>query len=306
MHHTCWALCVNCDLEQVTLSRTVGVVLMTMGNRPVEFKRALNSLLAQKNVDLDIVVVGNSWDPVGLPVGVKAFYSPENLGIPGGRTAGTDKVVGDYLFYLDDDAFLPDPLTISAMLDILLERPEIGIVQPRPTDPDTGETPSRCVPRLIAGDPAQSSIGTTLWEGAGMLLPRETLRRTGGWADEFFYAHEGMDLCWRIWDGGQMSWYAADIITHHSAKSPTRHSVFWFQTARNRVWVAKRNLPWPLIPIYLGTWLAITTIRARSLANYKTWWRGFVSGIITTPVGRRPMKWSTVWRLTRAGRPPII
>lgn len=288
------------------MSRSVAAVIITMGTRPVEFKRALDSLLAQRNVDLDIVVVGNSWDPVGLPEGVKGFYSPTNLGIPGGRTAGTDLVVGDYLFYLDDDAFFDDPLTISNMLDILIARPEIGIVQPRATDPVTGETPSRCVPRLIAGDPSRASVGTTLWEGAGMLLPRDTLVRTGGWADEFFYAHEGMDLCWRIWDGGQMPWFAAHIITHHSAQSPTRHAVFWHQTARNRVWLAKRNLPWVLVPIYLFTWIAITTLRARNRENYLAWWKGFIDGCKTTPSGRRAMKWSTVLRLTRYGRPPII
>ena len=288
------------------MNRSVAAVIITMGTRPVEFKRALDSLLAQTGIDLDVVVVGNSWNPDGLPAGVKSFYSPENLGIPGGRTAGTDLVSGEYLFYLDDDAYLPETNTISRMLDILQSDPAIGIVQPRATDPETGETPSRCVPRLIAGDPARSSRGTTLWEGAGMLLPRKTLVNAGGWADQYFYAHEGMDLCWRIWDGGQHPWYAADIITHHSAQSPQRHTVFWKQTARNRVWLAKRNLPWILIPFYLLTWTLITTLRARNLANYLTWWKGFFAGIATNPGGRRAMKWSTVLRLTKAGRPPII
>ena len=78
---------------------------------------------------------------------------------------------------------------------------------------------------------ARASVGTTLWEGAGMLLPRDTLVRAGGWADEFFYAHEGMDLCWRIWDGGQVAWYAADIISLHSAVSPRFFIVkSWFKS----------------------------------------------------------------------------
>lgn len=288
------------------MTRKVGAVLLTMGTRPIEFKRALDSLTAQKGIDLDIVVVGNAYNPIDLPAGVKSFASETNLGIPGGRTAGTSVVEGDFLFYLDDDAFLPDPLTISKMLDILLARPEVGIVQPRPIDPETGETPSRCIPRLIAGDPARSSIGTTLWEGAGFLMSRDTYLRTGGWADDFFYAHEGMDICWRIWDGGQVNWYAADITTRHSATSPQRHQVFWFQTARNRVWVAKRNLPLILIPIYLTTWFAITVLRARNLKNFLTWCSGFWNGLVTSPAGRRPMKWKTVWRLTKNGRPPVI
>ena len=49
-----------------------GVTVLTMGNRPDDLNRGLASLLNQRDVDLDIVVVGNGWQPVGLPQGVKA------------------------------------------------------------------------------------------------------------------------------------------------------------------------------------------------------------------------------------------
>ena len=65
-----------------------GVVVLTMGNRPDDLDRGLRSLLAQRDVDLDVVVVGNGWQPTGLPDGVKAHGLPENVGIPAGRNAG--------------------------------------------------------------------------------------------------------------------------------------------------------------------------------------------------------------------------
>ena len=92
-----------------------GVVLLTMGQRPEELDRALRSLLSQRDVDVDIVVVGNSWQPVGLPDGVKAVGLAENQGIPAGRNAGVDHVQGDVLFFLDDDAFLPDPFFFASV-----------------------------------------------------------------------------------------------------------------------------------------------------------------------------------------------
>ena len=69
-----------------------GVTVLTMGNRPDDLNRGLASLLNQRDVDLDIVVVGNGWQPVGLPEGVKAHGLPENLGIPAGRNAGVNLV----------------------------------------------------------------------------------------------------------------------------------------------------------------------------------------------------------------------
>ena len=55
--------------------RTVGCVVLTMGNRPAELRRAVESLLAQQGVTVDVIVVGNGWQPTGLPEGVKALSS---------------------------------------------------------------------------------------------------------------------------------------------------------------------------------------------------------------------------------------
>ncbi len=69
-----------------------GVVVLTMGNRPAELAAGIDSLLAQRDVTLDVVVVGNGWSPSGLPAGVKTCGLPENVGIPAGRNAGVPLV----------------------------------------------------------------------------------------------------------------------------------------------------------------------------------------------------------------------
>jgi hypothetical protein len=62
-----------------------GVVILTMGTRPAELRRAIDSVLAQQDVTCDIVVVGNGWEPIDLPDGVRALGLAENVGIPAGR-----------------------------------------------------------------------------------------------------------------------------------------------------------------------------------------------------------------------------
>jgi GT2 family glycosyltransferase len=282
-----------------------GVVVLTMGTRPDDLRRGLASLLAQQGVQLDIVVVGNSWQPVDLPDGVGALGLPENLGIPAGRNAGVAKVRGDYLFFLDDDAWLPDPTFLRTIADRFAEDPTLGLVQPRVVDPTGLAAPGRWVPRLRVGDPADPGPATSLWEGA-VAIRREVFEATGGWPDEFFYAHEGIDLVWRVWDGGYVPWYAGDLVAHHPVIDPARHDVYYRLNARNRVWLARRNLPVVLEPFYVGTWIGLTLVRMRAPGARRAWFAGLREGMRIKPSGRRPMSWRTVWRMTRAGRPPVI
>jgi glycosyltransferase involved in cell wall biosynthesis len=282
-----------------------GVVVLTMGTRPDDLRRGLASLQAQQGVRLDIVVVGNSWQPVDLPEGVKTRGLPENVGIPAGRNAGVPDVHGDYLFFLDDDAWLPDPMFLRTIADRFATDPQLGLVQPRVVDPSGLAAPGRWVPRLRVGNPATPGPATSLWEGA-VAIRRELLDAVGGWPDEFFYAHEGIDLVWRVWDEGYVPWYAGDLVAHHPVIDPARHDVYYRLNARNRVWLARRNLPVVLEPVYVGSWVGLTLLRVRNADARRAWFSGLREGMRVKPAGRRRMSWRTVWRMSRAGRPPVI
>lgn len=284
---------------------TIGVVVLTMGTRSQELSRALESLLSQQDVDLDVVVVGNGWQPEGLPAGVRGLGLTENRGIPAGRNAGAGVVAGDLLFFLDDDAWLPDPGFLAAVQQRFAQDPRLGLIQPRVVDPTGAATPGRWVPRLRVGDPGRPGPATTLWEGA-TAIRRAVFDSAGGWPEEFFYAHEGIDLVWRVWDAGYVAWYAGDLVVYHPVIDPLRHADFYRMNARNRVWLARRNLPLVLEPVYVGTWMGLTIARVREPEALRAWFAGLREGMRVTPTGRRPMRWSTVWTLTRAGRPPVV
>jgi GT2 family glycosyltransferase len=285
--------------------RQVGCVVLTMGARPDDLRRAVDALLAQRDVDVDVVVVGNGWQPNGLPGGVKTHALPTNVGIPAGRHAGVAQVSGDLLLFCDDDAALADERTLSRMLAMFDQEPMLGIVQPRPVDPSTGETPRRFVPRLRVGDPARSSYLNALWEGV-LLVRRQAYVDSGGWAPEYFYAHEGVELAWRTWDAGWSVRYAGDIVVWHDAVQPTRHSEFYRLQARNRVWLARRNLPALVGFLYVLDWVVLTVLRTRSIADLRQWFAGLVAGLREPCGQRRRMRWRTVARMTRIGRPPVV
>jgi GT2 family glycosyltransferase len=280
--------------------------VLTQGTRPDDLRRGLDSILAQKHVLLDVVCVGNGWEPTGLPEGVATLALGENLGIPAGRNAGVSAVSGDYIFFLDDDASIPSPTFLIDAIGIIRADRRIGLLQPRVVDPLGLTNPRRWTPRIRKGDPQTSSPVFSVWEGA-VLLPRRVFDATGGWAAPFFYAHEGIELAWRIWDQGLVTWYAGDLVANHPAIEPTRHSYYYRLNARNRVWLAKRNLPAILVPIYVGSWTAIQILRwARRPAALRAWFGGWLAGWREDAGERRPLRWRTVLRMIAAGRPPIV
>ncbi|WP_430645810.1 glycosyltransferase family 2 protein [Agromyces sp. GXS1127] len=281
-----------------------------MGRRPVELARGIRSVLDQQGVDVDVVCVGNGWDPATadppLPSEVRTLHLPENLGIPAGRNRGVPEVAGDVLFFLDDDAYLPSPTFLADGCRLLASRPDLGLVQPRVVDPTGLESPRRWIPRIRKGDPAHSSDVFSCWEGA-VLMPRRAFETSGGWADPFFYAHEGIELAWRVWDAGYRAWYAGDLEAAHPVIDPARHEYYYRLNARNRIWLARRNLPVILVPCYVGSWTAIQLLRwFRRPDALRAWFAGWRAGWREDAGERRPMRWRTVWRMTLAGRPPVV
>ncbi|MEJ3405016.1 glycosyltransferase [Rathayibacter sp. YIM 133350] len=284
----------------------IGVVVLTQGRRPDDLAAGIRSLLNQTGVSLDIVVVGNGWEPRDLPEGVGALALPENVGIPAGRNRGVPRVTGEYLFFLDDDASLPSTSFLLDAVARLRADASIGLLQPRVEDPAGVVSPRRWIPRIRKGSADHSSPVFSVWEGA-VLLPRAVFDATGGWGEPFFYAHEGIELAWRVWDQGLRAWYAGDLVANHPVIAPTRHSQYWRLNARNRVWLARRNLPAPLIPFYVGSWTLVQMLRfARRPSGARAWWAGWREGWRVDPGGRRRMRWVTIWRMSRAGRPPVI
>ncbi|MDT0317446.1 glycosyltransferase family 2 protein [Streptomyces millisiae] len=288
----------------------LGAVVLTMGDRPKELRALLDSVADQHGDPIEIVVVGNGAALPDLPETVRGIELPENLGIPGGRNVGIEAFGPggrdvDVLLFLDDDGHLPDPGTAELVREAFAADQRLGIVSFRIADPVTGVTQRRHVPRLRASDPLRSSRVTTFLGGANAVRTR-VFQEVGGLPADFFYAHEETDLAWRALDAGWRIEYRADLVLHHPTTAPSRHAVYHRMVARNRVWLARRNLPLPLIPLYLLVWLLLTVARTRSPAALGAWFRGFVEGWRTPCGRRRPMRWRTVWRLTRLGRPPVI
>ncbi|WP_329211639.1 glycosyltransferase [Streptomyces sp. NBC_00683] len=288
----------------------LGVVIVTMGNRPRELEALLASVEKQDVPAARVVLIGNATPLTGVDVAENVTKVPldENLGCPGGRNVGLEMLRDsgevDAVIELDDDGLLVADDVFRTVQGLFAADPGLGIIGFRVAD-EHGHTERRWVPRLRADDPMRRGP-VTAFLGGGHAFSMPMLRETGLWPSEFFFGHEESDLAWRALDAGWKILYEPELVLQHPKTSPARHAVYYRFTARNRVWLARRRLPVPLIPVYLGVWIVLTMARMRSLTGLRAWWGGFAEGVRTPCAPRRPMKWRTVWTMTRLGRPPIL
>ena len=285
----------------------IGVVVVTMGTRPRELAALLGSV-AKQDVPARVVLVGNATPLTDVPADVTKVPLDENLGCPGGRNVGLrmlcDSGDVDVIVELDDDGLLIADDVFRRVQQLFTDHPRLGIVGFRVAD-EHGHTERRWVPRLRADDPMRGGW-VTAFLGGGHAFSVPMLDDIGLWPAEFFFGHEESDLAWRALDADWKILYEPGLVLQHPRTSPARHAVHYRFTARNRVWLARRRLPAPLIPVHLGVWIVLTLVRIRSLTALRAWWGGFREGMRTACGPRRPMSWRTVWRMTRLGRPPVV
>jgi len=284
----------------------LSVVILTMGNRPAELARAMESTAPLRDGGAEVIVVGNGADPGQVPAGVQTIRLGQNAGVAGGRNEGVAASAGDVVVFLDDDGWFPDPAGLGAHLTARFAAdPDLAVVSFRVLDPQGGPGARWHVPRLRAGDPERSSQVTT-FAGGACAIRRSAYQEAGGLPEAFFFGHEETDLSWRLIDLGYRLQYDAAATMCHPPVKNARHATWYRLEARNRVWLARRNLPWPLAVVYLANWGLITVLRERSAAALRAWFGGFADGWRADPGPRRPVSIRTAWRMTRAGRPPII
>lgn len=272
-----------------------------MGDRPLPLADAVESVV---DSEANVTVVSNGGgalvDPVRRDVSHRGL--DENVGVPGGRDYGVGATSGPIVGFLDDDAIGP-PAATARIIEEFDADDRLGAVSLRLVD-ESGDTSRRHVPRPGGREPDQSGE-VALFLGGACAIRREAYDEVGGYFTELFYGHEELELSWRLIDNGWKIKYLADVEVFHPKTTIERHAKGWELTGRNRVWIARRTLPWPVAIVHVTTWLILGAVRAPKGESRRSYLAGWRSGW-SSRVERNPIRWSTVWRLTRLGRPPLI
>ena len=288
---------------------TFGCVLLTMGRRPDDLRRALDSLLrpARRRARHRRGRQRRGSRP-GCPTGVRGVGSAENVGIPAGRNLGVPaRRSGELLFFLDDDASAGLARRARARSRGGSRRTRrwgcCSCASPRATAAPPRATGCR---GCGSGDRARSSDITAVWEGA-VAMRRAVFERGRRLAGGLPVRARG-DRPRVARDGRRPP---RRLRRRHRRAAPVadRHAARLLLLLRG----AQPGLAGPPPPparrsrsLYVA---ASCCARCRACAraqDAREALRGYRDGLRGAGGERRPLQARTLWRMTRAGRPPIM
>jgi glycosyltransferase involved in cell wall biosynthesis len=268
-------------------------VIIPTHNRRVMLKRTLHSVLAQRDVDLLVVVVddggSDGTEAIIAELGdgrVSVVRHARSRGVAAARNTGIEKAMTPWLAFVDDDD-LWAPLKLRAQLDALTADPAAGWACTGSVNID-----SQCRVARWDEPPPEADVGDLLLRqnlipggGSGVLASRELTTAVGGFdealsniADWDFYIRLGLRSRLASVRRPHLGYYVhPQGMAHDVAKSEReyRYVDLKYRTERQSRGVALNEKAWAG---YLA-WLAYNggqrwtgmRLNAQLVAKHRSW-----------------------------------
>lgn len=250
-------------------------------NRPLETIEAVKSILSLNGFSSlveEVIVLNNGSNSSYLPFtqflaelhpleSSKVDYidSKENLGVSGGRNLCMKRAKGEILFFLDDDAEIPEANALSIVIS-KFENPEIeklGILGFQAINPVTGnfETPLK---RQFQIDSKVDEFNNSFY-GYGHAILRSMLAETGMYEEDFFYGMEEYDLSLSAISAGYSILITKDFNIIHKANPQGREvkDVTYRRMFENRMIAVYKHLPLIYVISQFLFWSAHLLVKSR-------------------------------------------
>ncbi|MER3452259.1 MAG: hypothetical protein C4344_00710 [Acidimicrobiia bacterium] len=267
--------------------------------RPDELEVALASA-AEDGWDEIAVLDMASAPPLARRPAVRWSRFDTNVGCAAGRNHLVSRTSSDVVFFLDDDAVLPQPVAARIRAQFAL-RPRLGALAVRIVRTD-GTTASHEYPfrgRARGGDHQRACA---YFVGCAAALRREAFEEVGGFDERYFYSTEELDLSLALSRRGWELWYDPGVVVEHRPSARGRATdadvVGW--RIRNRVLLVRRHMPLPFAAVHLVAWTLRTGLEAIRAGDLRPWVRGIRDGV-RLPVRREPLPLLAAWRVHRLG-----
>lgn len=224
----------------------------------------IESLRDNLAIPYELIVVDNgSWENEAVLLQeaypfIKAIRSEKNLGFAGGNNLGIDVASGEYLLFLNNDAYVQDG-SISDLVDTMKQDSWLGGISPKILFADqeggiqfAGYTSLSRVTlrnRLIGyreEDRGQHDLirSTPYLHGAAMLVRREAIEKADRMPEIYFLYYEELDWSVRIRQAGyRLEYHPSATVYHRESSSTGQDSPLKnYYMTRNRLLFARRNL----------------------------------------------------------------
>jgi len=234
-------------------------------------ERCLGSLMAQTYSPLEMIVVDNASTDGSRGFVEKRFprvriiANERNLGFGGGNNVGIRAAQGKYIMVLNNDTHV-EAKCIEALKCSIEKNERYGACASKIllTNKENVIDAAGIIVgwdglsigrgRLEPGGRYDEEAEVFFASGCACLYRKEMLDDIGLYDDDFFAYAEDTDLGWRAQLAGWKCIYSPRAIVYHvhSASSGTYSHLKAYLVERNRIWVAIKNFPLPLLVLGQG------------------------------------------------------
>jgi len=218
-------------------------------NRIQEFKRALMSVLGQDYYPYEILVVDNgSTDGTGKMIRdqfpqVIYLFSPSNLGCPEGRNLGIRKARGDWLFFLDDDAWCEQDLLGKAVTRIQQCDPMTMVVMPQIQEWVNGHWVMRFSARKV--------VNIASFSGGVSLIHKNVFNKFGPYPNTHYGAEEKYMAVQLLSNHYQIILDPSIVVYHKPSIHRSPMFLFQLKIQNDFLWTIHFSPLWVVLPSLL-------------------------------------------------------
>ncbi len=255
----------------------ISIVVLSY-NSSAYIQRCLDAL---KAFDAEVVLADNgSTDFKAAALreanpGVKVLPMGVNLGFAAGNNRAVHHTTGDWLGFINPDAFA-DPNWLDAMRDAIVANPDVAILTSLQIDAlDARRMDGKGDGLTFFGFPYRAGFGRPVPPalqtaeafspcGAAFLIRRDLFEALGGFDDRFFCYCEDADLGFRARLRGERCLFVPEAKVTHigSASTGVRSDFALYHGYRNRIWLYLKNMPLVLLLPTLPLHVALTLLGA--------------------------------------------
>ena len=263
----------------------VDVVVCTYNRAHILQETIENVLQFQNDINKIFVINNNSTDNTKEILDninnnkVDVIHSDKNLGAPGGKNIGLKRSQADIIVVIDDDAVFFTENPINEVKNIFQNDNSLGVVQFKIVNYKEkriqryefpGDNPE------VNGD---KEFFSGYFIGAGHAIRKSAIEKTGYYPDEFFYAHEEVDLSYRMINNSYKIKYCPSVGVYHKkdpgGRLPAKEVLK--QNFKNRMIMSYKYLPFLYIFVSNTLWFLKTLKDSKSLmvplSAIKEYWK---------------------------------
>lgn len=210
--------------------------IVSMDNSVAMMSNFIGFLRPELNNDDEIIIVSNGCDfystrkyilnIIEEDTRFKLIESKNKVGFAKANNIGVDASKNDTLVFINTDIF-PQKGCIRKMIDMLYSSEKISAVQPLLVYPQTGAVQStgHVFSKIKSGqlfanrridDPVVLQSGSRqALTMALCAMKRKAFYEVGGFNEDYYNSHEGMELTLKLTANGYLCMYCSDAVAYH-------------------------------------------------------------------------------------------